>query len=356
MDNLRVTVAVTSPFTPVFEILGGGPPSEAKWEDLAKVEVTATRGESLREVLRRASDMLGLAVTADARQLEEQYAHEHGRRPRLHVADWLVYAEFRHNDDDVLEQYERGSVRRRETRLTRTVLVVRDEFGRAVWRRPGLDATIGELIDAARAGLMEGDPLQPYLIPAIPQGDVGSVGEWIEMIRALEVLWEVVEHAATAGGAWGFVEALRALRRRREGVAEVVRRRANQWSERGAAPADLIVFLRSRQRRTEEISGLLGCSDAEAEAVLWGTGFSFDGASGTWRYKDEPQARLIADDVDHCSANVFTGDDGRERLRDFATERLRHFLVTGEPPSAQDTTSDLRMRTDRWWDLRDGDG
>jgi hypothetical protein len=206
---------------------------------------------------------------------------------------------------------------------------------------------MAELVDAADAGLLDGNPLQPYLIPSMPQGDVGVLGEWVEFSQTLKVLWDVVEVAATAGGAVAFAELLSRLRRRRSEVPSIVDRNASGWAERGAAPADLVRFLASADRTSGEIAALLGCSNVEAEALLWGMGLAFDPASRYWRYKGDSLARMVADDVDLSFADVFKGPGGRDRYKDFATRRVEKLLNTGKPPTTEEAKQDIAERTSR---------
>jgi hypothetical protein len=215
--------------------------------------------------------------------------------------------------------------------------VVRDDHGRAIWRRPGLDATLGELLDAAEHGLIDGDPLQPYLIPSVPQGDAGGLDAWINFKDALLIFWSIANAAATAHGALGLRDRLAEVRRRRRPeLTDVVQQYAPGWSERGAAPSDLRQLLASCPRSSAEIASLLGCSTREAEALLWGLGFTFDAVASVWHERGDPTAQLIADDIALSAHSRVTALGDTQLLRGLAKARLDRFLTSGELPALQD--------------------
>jgi hypothetical protein len=280
MSELQVTVAVTEPFDMVFAV-PSAVPFGATYADLPKTTVSVRRAQTLREVLAVAADELSIRPAAMHLDVMVRLAEADGEPPAdQHVSDLLVYAAFRRADDDEIEWAgsEPGDVvRRRNQRLQTRTLVVRDDSGAAVWRKPGLEATYDELLDAAEAGLIDGDRLQPYLIPSIPQGDLGALGEWKHFVDALKVIWDATNGLAAVGGAWGFIELIRraAIRRSRRAI-DTIEHHAAAWNERGAAPADLFRLLIAKPRTTAEIAALVACSEAEAEAILWAFGFSYD--------------------------------------------------------------------------------
>ena len=199
------------------------------------------------------------------------------------LADMLVYAAFRHEDDDERTQGAYGFLRREEPDRRHTVIVVRDQAGRAVWRRPPFEATIAELVDAHKLGLLEGDPLRPYLVLVIPQGEIGLLGEWTQLQQQLETAWHLTGALATVLGVFSGIDWVKKQLARHSGAAgEVVKTHAPDWKSRGAAPRDLRELIASRPRSTEEIAALLDCTETEAEAILWALGFAPRGPEGTW--------------------------------------------------------------------------
>lgn len=349
MDNLEIRVAVVGAFETVFDLPNGSPPFGTPSADLEQTTVRAQPDMPLREVLRRACDQLGITLTTMAREAEESYLRDEGiEAGELHVADKLVYIAFRRSDDDdVLEAGEFRTLRR-DQRMTSTVAIVRDAEGRAVWKRPGLEATMAQLLDAAAVGLVEGDPLQPYLIPSIPQGDPGLLGEWKAFAESLRVLWVVIEAMAAVGGALQLLELLK--NRRSTRVPEIVEKEAPGWTERGAAPADFFRFLIAKPRSSTEVASLLGCSVAEVQALLWGLGFAYDDDAGQWRYGGDTAARFLGKDVDWSFADLFIGQDGQDRFREFVAQRLARVLETGTVPTHEETERDISARRKLWFE------
>lgn len=354
---MQVEIALTEQFEIVFACPLGSPEPGTPWSDLDRVTIAASGTDSLRDVMRRACEAFEVTVTAMAQEAHASNQAEQGETPRpVDAADLLVWAAFRRDDDDQVVADGEYTALQRDTRLRTDLFVVRDSAGRAVWRRPGLDASMSELIDADSHGLVAGDPLQAYLVPSIPQGDPGMLGEWHSFAEALRVLWDVARDAATVGGVAGLAELLRRIvRRRSDTVPASVETNSSSWAERGAAPVDLFRFLISTDWTSDEIAALLGCPAAEAEALLWGLGFVHEPSSDLWIYRGDAVGRLLGDDVDYCFADVFQGADGRQRLRDFAADRLAEFLETGEAPSKEATQQDLAKRRDQWLDDFDVD-
>jgi hypothetical protein len=80
----------------------------------------------------------------------------------------------------------------------------------------------------------------------------------------------------------------RKLRRGRN----VTEERKGDWQRRGGNPGTLSEFLHHRPSTTNEVSGLLGCSDDEVEAVLWAFGFAPDD-EGLWRVAGDDDAKML---------------------------------------------------------------
>lgn len=346
MPEELLTVAVLPPFPLVFRIDGPVPRQDDPWELLPKVRVVGDQDETLRAILRRACHAAGVRLDDEFIEAADRIRRDERREPTEHdVADQLVYVLLRLPDDDVVEQDTTDySILRRGTRPRSIGVVVRDACARAVWRRPGLDATLSELLDASTAGLIDGDPLQPYLIPSIPQGDVGGLDRWITFTHALEAFWSVLTAAGAIEGALALRDRLRELRRRRAMTAKTVSVHAADWKTRGAAPSDLLKLLAARERPTQEVAALLGCSDPEAEALLWGLGFAHDDEHGTWRHRSDAAAALIADDVDLAFMDSVAVLDDFAGLTEVTTERLQSFLDNGQAPDIEEARERLSRR------------
>jgi hypothetical protein len=283
VHDIRLTVLGLPAGQGIFQYADGGPDWGAADSDLPRASVEAHPGDSLKIVLERGAEAMGVSLTPGVRQTRINLgamADDALRSPAGEAIDMLVFAAFRQEDDDRPLEGVDGVVRRDTQRRKHTVLVVRDAEGRAVWHRPPFDATVGELIDAAEHGLLEGDPLSPYLVLVVPQGDLGILGEWAALQRELETAWQLTGAFAAIAGALSGIDWVKKRLRRGE-AAEAVEKNAADWKTRGAAPCDLRVLIAAKPRRTEEIASLFGCSDDEADAILWALGFVPRGPGGT---------------------------------------------------------------------------
>lgn len=353
-----VTVAATHPFAPVFEIGRDAPAQGADWAGLPKTTVHAQRDETLRDILRTAGRKLEVSVSREVVQMDAGFRAEQGIPARSSdIGDWLVFVGFRReDDDDIAAEYDGIKIRNWNSRINQRVVVVRDEKGRATWRRPPFDATIGELLDAREAGLIDGDPRQVYLVPSIPQGAFGLGGEWQHFVDNLKILWEVTDAIARVGGAASAVYWLKTLTERRsKGAEEAIEAHGAEWTERGAAPADVVNLLAARPRTKEEIAALLGCTDNEAEAVLWTLGCTYDKATNLWNPRGDPVAELIADDISLGFTDILASRELDEKFKTMIDSRLRRFLETGEMPSLEDDRRELRDNYFSAFDAK-GDG
>jgi hypothetical protein len=187
----------------------------------------------------------------------------------------LVLAAFVRRGDEE----DRPAVTRTKDLYLRRAATV-DESGLARWDIRPLDATVGSLVRAGESGLVDGDPLRPYLILAVPAGDLGVVGtSWSAFQEAFGILWAVV---SAAGTGYSAIQALSAIKARLGGTRSVLDSRQGEWAGRGARPSDLPFILGAKPRSSADIAALLGCSESEAGALLWGLGFQA-GDDGLWR-------------------------------------------------------------------------
>lgn len=337
MPKVSLTIAVLQPFDLIFSVRDAPSSWSVPWDELPKVEVRAETSETIREALRRAGRLLGVAMTPMFVDTQQQVEEEEGIEPgtrSVDPADQLIYLLLRDaGDDEVVAVHDpEFPVRGRDARLWSEVAVVPDDRGRATWRRPALDATLGELLNAADQGLVDGDPLQPYLIPSIPQGDLGVLTEWISFTHVMTVAGVI----ATVDGVLGMGDRLRELRRRRTpDLQTIVERHQTDWAARGAAPTDLIRLLASAERTTAEISALLGCSEEDATAILWGFGFTLDSATKRWCRAGDSAGRLIADDIEIGFSDRVTVVGDLNAYRRLLEARQEAFLADGVVPSLE---------------------
>lgn len=283
-NSHELTVLGQPPGQGIFQYRDGGPDWNASEDELPSAVVTAKSGDTLRSVLLKGAEAMGVSLTPAVRgtHINLGYLPDDGTlSPAEEAMRVVVYAGFRRPDDDEPMDGAAGALRRNQKSRHLRVLVVRDSRGRAVWRRPPFDATVAELIDAAEQGLFVGDPLRPYLVLVVPQGDLGLLGEWAAFQKELETAWYLTGAFSTVVGALSGVEWVKKRLARRD-AAKVVERNAVDWESRGAAPQDLRRLLASRPMHAGEVASLLGCSEREAEAILWAYGFTPKGPGKKW--------------------------------------------------------------------------
>lgn len=339
--QLQVVLPATESIGPFWIDAGARRSPGTPFSLLPTVTVSAAPGETLRAVLGRSGDLLGVGLLdherADRRMSwprrrrwwslrtppsrQRVTSDPRNRDPAGRFEEHLRFAAFVRPGD---EEDGPAMLRHKYLHLTRVVTV--DDQGLARWDVRSLEARIGDLIRAAETGLLDGDPLRPYLILAVPGGDLGVLGTtWSAFEEAFGVVWEVV---SATGTAYSAAQAIRAIRARLGGAKEVIDVRSEEWSERGAHPADLSAILGAKPRSPEEVAALLGCAEPEAEALLWGLGLEA-GDDGLWRAAvendDELTVPLLARSLLVRSEVTTT-----EVLRAEAEAALHHQKGTGE--------------------------
>ena len=110
---------------------------------------------------------------------------------------------------------------------------------------------------------------------------------------ALEETFKIVWGAASALGiAYSATEAVSAILRRFGKARNVIESYEYSWAERGGRPSDLLEILSARPRSVSEVGTLLGCTESDAEALLWGLGFQEEG--GNWTPSNDPDDKALA--------------------------------------------------------------
>jgi hypothetical protein len=346
--QLRVVLPATESIGPFWIDANARRPAGTPFSDLPEVTVSAATEETLRAVLGRAGDLLGVGLL-DHERTDGMWSPRPRRRwssrkppsrrrvtsdprnrdPEGRFEEHLRFAAFVRPGDEE----DRPAVLRHKYLHLRRVATV-DADGLARWDVRPLDAPIGGLLRSGDAGLLGGDPLRPYLILAVPGGDLGAIGAtWSAFEEAVAVVWEVV---SAAGTAYSAAQAIKAIRARLGGAKEVIALRSGEWSERGARPADLVPILGARPRSPGEAAALLGCAESEAEALLWGLGFEA-GDDGLWRAvaeDDEVSVHLLARSLLSRSEASTT-----EAIRAEAEAALRHQEASGERLDEPDAES-----------------
>jgi hypothetical protein len=267
-------------------------------------ELQARADETLRSVLGRSAAELGVGVDESSETAIQ-----------TDVTALLEFADFYRPED------ETGWVPRKPA-LDVTLV---DDAGRARWLDSIMDATIEELIQASRAGVLEGDPLRPYLILQVQAGAADLVRDWDQLLAGIELLGRAL---TAVGGVYGGMVAVKAVVRRLTNGDRALRRRLDEWAGRGGGPTRVRQLFRKREWSTDEAAQLLGCTAQEAEATLHGLGFALDPHQMTWRQSGDLPAQFIVAMLDLISMAQF-GSIEREDLPALIDAQIRTFTETG---------------------------
>jgi hypothetical protein len=199
-----------------------------------------------------------------------------------------------------------------------------DDTGRVRWGRPFRDATIAELARATEAGALDGDGTRPYLLlqPAIGNGMLWS---WAALLTGLNIVAAAMTLASNVEGTFALKDRIGAAIDRWRRGKEVAEEHHLDWLEHGAQPEDLLRFLGQRPWAAADLGGLIGCSEAEAAAILWAFGYE-QAESTLWRKSSDPVARLLADCIDEVRLS-FHLDYPRYEL--LLRERMSRYFAEG---------------------------
>lgn len=257
------------------------------------VTVRAAESDTLAEVLDRAAIRSGLS------ELNGNL-----------VSDSLVWIRFRESEDDRFA-YNRL--------LWAQQLTIVDGDGKVRLARKLSQVLVRDLLRTAEADLIDGDPLQPYLIATIPQGGLEPWGlDWSDLIGGLTLFWAVLGAMDTLDGAASLVTRLRGRLRRAPTVL------AEKQLRSGGTPELLSDVLHHRPILPAQAAEWLDCTVEDVEALLLALGLD-DRGDGLWAPETSDEARLM-------SEVVLELRDARTRYesRDQLPDRLQHLIETGE--------------------------
>jgi hypothetical protein len=288
------------------------PSTTPAYRERPSVVLRVDESESIGRIIDRAGSHFGVSSPEPGSGVQEYDT----------LSDLLGYTAFyRRGEDSGLPSY-----------VSSLTLVGPD--GEARFNVPWTEVRYGDLVRASQSGLVDGDVTNLYLFLPTAFGDFGGF-DWPEVIAALGVVWQVIDHAATAfdfaSGIHWSKGLLDRLRRRSEHRVEALVTYAPSWRERGAAPADLDRLLSLRAWKADEVSALLGCPLDQAEAILWALGASYNHADGRWYMERTPEDKMLHGDFLIAIWGHRGGED-RKELGESVTERVKKYLETGQAP------------------------
>jgi hypothetical protein len=121
----------------------------------------------------------------------------------------------------------------------------------------------------------------------------GAVPDW-ETVKAI---WDALDFVLGVIGATTTLNEVRKrvadrLRRKVKRASQTIERHSGDWESRRGDPVALNQWLADRVWSSADVASALGCSEAEAEAVLWSFGFEHS-ASCVWRRGTDEEAKFI---------------------------------------------------------------
>lgn len=268
---LSTTVAAWGPAfgypeMPIF----GGPGFEdhgpaMPYDDRSKMTFDVPESATLGEVIDLAAG--GFSVT---------YAAAPGIAPAPTVAEAIDCVSFFRPSDREGATYEYD-------RWSRAIRLV-NQRGEPSWAVRWSDIRMSELIASSEAGLIDGDPVRPYLWPVIPQGE--SVEQ---LANAAWLIWMLWEHALSVRDT---VQLARdALRRIARGQA-AAHENPTAWAAALRRPDDLMPYLHTQPRTTAEVAAKTGLAEEHAAGAMWGLGFTPQ-EDGRWLPANDPVAAAL---------------------------------------------------------------
>jgi hypothetical protein len=290
---MTVTLALVGdaarPFTPIDEAEWNRP-----WADRRRVELQVDENESLARVLERALNAFNVPS-----------------RDGAHA--------YRHVDVAFYEELQPQNLSRA---LPMPTLV--DDQGKAVWGVRDLRLVrYGDVVRAAKAGALAGDPSRVHVILREPVGN-GLGVDWPAFLEALDIVWEVAKAVGVVGGVIATAKmVIDPVRNRVKRGRAVAAENAYRWDQRNASPYTFFLWLGERPWSSARLASLLDCSSAEAEAVLELFGFA-RGGDGRWHPAADDAAALLRDVIDDLLA--YYSEGGRIEFE----RRIEHLLQTGE--------------------------
>jgi hypothetical protein len=308
-ERMSVTVALIGDPDDPFERIASEDEWNRPYQERRKVQLQVAESDSLAHVLERAVDEMGLVQSADS-QLPRFSGRYNG------------VAFYRPED-------ENGFAPRYVPRFLLSNLTLVDKQGHAMFGVNDLRTVrYADVMRAAEAGVLSGDPLRPYLIIEPPYGDwIGP--DWPTFLEGVKVTWQVLEHV---GVAYAAVEAITRVKdevRKRLRRGEAAIERNSEWAQRHSMPYQFVALFRSRNWTASEAAIVLDCTESDAESVLLVLGFSFDEETGQWQYRGDAAAEVIGDVFTEIQVAAHQYEDLEAGL----PRRLDQYFEEGRPPA-----------------------
>jgi hypothetical protein len=207
-------------------------------------------------------------------------------------------------------------------------LILVDDEGHAIFGVYDLrTVTLGDLLRASEAGVLDGDPLRPYLMVEGGWGD-HPPPDWPTLVHGFEVAWPYIRSVIeTTGIALTLQEVWKRVSDRLRTSAETADEH-REWSQKHYSPYQFQALLRTRNWTTEQIAVLLDCPVEDVEPVMWGLGFSLDPETETWKEESDLTSDLVR--KVHLEIDIVSNEDPKDDLDALLRDRIKHLIETGE--------------------------
>jgi hypothetical protein len=266
------------------------------WAERPRVKLQVEEDETLRELLVRAVEALGIWEL----DWDDPGFGGAGWSPGQEGQGTRRFIALRH-DVSPIPVPERLS----------TALTVLDDEGRAVWGRPYQTVTYGELRRAAEAGAVPGDHTKIYLSVRPYAAGGGIYHEWSLLLQAWDEALAVIVALAAINETH---DLYLKIRRRLEG-RRTAESKAQEWLRRNGHVDYLMYMLRGEPWSPFDLAALLGCTRSEAEDVLALFGYEPSSSDDSWLYVGGSQMLgLAVEDVSAQALVRFTEEVQRRYI------------------------------------------
>jgi hypothetical protein len=254
--------------------------NDLPYPDRPAVDIEVEAGDTLHRTLARAADLLDVRMEDDSDPVD--------------AINWVAF--YDEHDEVVLD--------RSRYILARELMLI-DGEGRVTWRNTFEQATFGQILRAADAGVIPGDPRRPYLILQQPGGGDGGFLIWQALLDGWKLLKPMLEAVSAIEGGLQFHD--RVARRAGRGV-EALEQSYPDVERRRGQPVDLAALItRSAVWHRADLAKSLGCSETFAEALLELFGYSGNDQV-LWRADNAADAVFVREYLDEI-AYAFGADE-----------------------------------------------